>query len=206
MKSFGLSNSRLRHLLSLFFLAFGGVIFAQQLPNISTLPPFPTEAGLTTYIAQVSTWAMTVLVFIATIAVQIFPAVAKFPRKWFVAAAMTFAIGAAFVHFDKANSTQALIAFVASGGFWEFLRLFSQNKQAVTEQSTPTFDPSDYPPPKFDLEENYEEIKDILEPTEPTAVDAATALITERPQLSPFTAEEPEPIRPKKGRPKRSEV
>jgi hypothetical protein len=133
MKSFSLNPIRLQRvglLAALLLLGTATAIFAQtQLPT-----EFPKNLTLVNYIASVSTWVLTVLVFIGTIAAQIVPAVANFPRKWFVAAAVAIAVGSAFVHFQKADLTQALLSFVLSGGVWEFLKYFNPKQPQENNQ------------------------------------------------------------------------
>jgi hypothetical protein len=128
-------------------------------------PTLPTDLTPQNYLLKVSTYIFTLLIFISTIVAQFVPAVAKIQRKWFIAAAVATAIGSMFIYLGKTDTTQALWAFVLSGGIWEFMKLFKQSEIPETIKEIPEEIP--------DLGEE----PDVYDPSNDDIADTATAEI-----------------------------
>jgi hypothetical protein len=149
-------------------------------------PDLPTDLTPQNYLLKVSTYIFSILIFVSTIVAQFVPVIAKIERKWFIAAAVAGAIGSMFIYLGKTDTTQALWAFVISGGVWEFLKLFNPPKPQTT---TPELQPD-----KGEEPDEYDPSNDDIQDIEATATAEPQSFLSEEMPLTPK----------KKGRPRKS--
>lgn len=127
-------------------------------------PDLPTDLTPQNYLLKVSTYIFSILIFVSTIVAQFVPVIAKIERKWFIAAAVAGAIGSMFIYLGKTDTTQALWAFVISGGVWEFLKLFNPPKPQTTTPELQT-DEGEEPDVDDTSNESVDTIKEMLQET-----------------------------------------